>query len=149
MSHKPRTWIFDVDGTILVHKNEGACKQWSGPAFLELCPGVRETFNEIERNCGCIVLITTRPECARPWLEGNLRYYGLFWHHLIMGVPSGPRVLVNDSKPTHTGDTAFSLTVERNGGLELCKNYEESWQKLGAQEPMKFRNPNLDGLGPK
>jgi hypothetical protein len=64
----------------------------------------------------CIVLTTGRKDCTRCELEAELRLHGLFWDHLIMGLPRGPRVVVNDVKPDGAS-TAFGCNLLRNAGL--------------------------------
>ena len=64
-----------------------------------------------------IILVTGRKECTRSETESQLRYHGLVWDQLVMGIGGGVRVLINDKKPLHEGDTATGITIERNIGL--------------------------------
>ena len=106
---KPKTIIIDVDGVIFQHGN-----WWADTPSL---PGIKEAFHEWERKGYCIVIMTARPECMRPELEERLKKNHLFWNHLVMGVSSGERVVINDAKPS--GRCASAHAVERNGDFDL------------------------------
>ena len=62
------------------------------------------------------MLTTARPEGCRAATEYQLRSEGLFWDQLVMGLPVGPRVVINDIKPNGTL-TARAINVKRNEGL--------------------------------
>lgn len=115
-----KTIFLDVDGCVLRHRGEGACVQWSLGAG-ELLPGVREKLDAWEKAGYCVVLVTSRRECCRLDLERHLRALGLFWDQLIMGIPHGERVLVNDAKQGGA-PSARAVVLGRNlglGGLEI------------------------------
>ena len=117
MSSSPMTILLDIDGTILSH-----------PSSLSNCiadkqnvlPGVKEKFACWSRQSYCIILITARPESMRSLTVKQIENAGLYFDHLIMGLPNGPRVLINDSKPS-ADTTAFAYTVKRDAGLEAFK----------------------------
>jgi mannose-6-phosphate isomerase-like protein (cupin superfamily) len=54
------------------------------------------------------------PEVTRAHTEQSLTSLGIFYDELIMGCARGPRILVNDNKPTFPNKTAFAFTLERN-----------------------------------
>lgn len=94
------TWIFDIDGTIVVHngyKNGGD----------RLLPGAKQFFVNVPEK-DLIVLITSRPETAREETEKFLRANGIRYDRIIFGAPTGERILVNDDKP---GGLATSLAL--------------------------------------
>ena len=78
-----------------------------------------------------IIFTTGRPTMFRKMTVGSLKHYGIPYDALIMDLPSGPRILVNDNKPPKDPDGlngsrrekigAHAISVERNGGL----NWEE------------------------
>ena len=121
---KPYTVIVDIDGCIFKHRQQGASVQWG--TCSELLPGVIEQFDLWEKECACIVLITARKESCRALLEERLLRNGLYWDKLIMGVTSGPRYLINDSKGQ--GRSAFAYTMNRNGDLRNAWNRVSSGQ---------------------
>jgi len=108
-----KTIFIDIDGTIVRH-NGDLTEQMRGTHIL---PGVINKFNEWNRKGYCIVLTTGRKECMRSMTEDMLLSYGIFYDKLIMGLPRGQRVLINDSKPDDE-TTALSYTVKRNVGIE-------------------------------
>lgn len=108
------TYFLDLDGTILHHHGKGAVFQWTTADVLE---GWLDWFDKAEKEGACIVLTTARKESSRRWLEEELRRRGLFWDHLLMGLPHGPRVLVNDIKADGQ-ESAYAINVERN---TICK----------------------------
>jgi len=111
----PKTIIIDIDGCIFKHYGKGACHQWL-ESSTELLPHVNEKFDCWEKNGYYIILMTARKESCRPILERTLRNKGLFWDILIMGVPHGERVIINDRKSN--GDVSCSaVNLKRNAGL--------------------------------
>jgi len=110
---KKKTYIVDLDGCVLQHYGRGPSYQWKTCVLLD---GVKEQFDRWEMDGHCVVLMTARKECCRADLEETLRAHGLFWDRLVMGVTSGERVLINDSKPGYE-PSARAVTLERNRGL--------------------------------
>ena len=47
----------------------------------------------------------------------QLKSYGIFYDQLIMGVGGGDRVVINDRKPNSKRDTAYSINLNRNEGV--------------------------------
>jgi hydroxymethylpyrimidine pyrophosphatase-like HAD family hydrolase len=109
-----RTYVIDIDGTILPQNTSDPIAQWRGEPD-ELLPGVVDFFAKAERAGDCVVLFTARRESCRPRLEATLQRLGLFWDALVMGVGNGPRFLIND---TPDGELkASAVKVLRNTGL--------------------------------
>ena len=110
-----KTIFCDIDGCALKHHgNIGkiATEQ------CELLPGVEETFADWAYKGYTIVLTTGRPESLRTLTERQLTVLGLYYHHLIMDLPRGQRVLINDFKPGRNQDAAVGVSVKRNEGLK-------------------------------
>jgi len=110
----PMTIFVDLDGCVFQHHGNGAVKQWSKKPTL--LPNVQLTWNHWEKDSHCIIIITSRRESCRKQLTKWLSEYGLFFDHLIMGVPHGARILINDKKADGS-DSAFTRNLERNAGL--------------------------------
>ena len=91
MPAKRKTILMDIDGTI------EKLLEWR----------VKEYY---------IVLTTARPEGCRAATIDQLRNAGVFYDQLVMGLPAGPRVLINDIKPDGTL-TAEGINLERNTGI--------------------------------
>jgi hypothetical protein len=105
-----KTWFIDLDGTLIVHnahKNGGDI----------LLPNTLNFINSIDKN-DIIVLTTAREEIYSDSTINFLNENGVRFNHIIFGLPSGPRILINDNKPDGT-KTAFAINIERNVGINL------------------------------
>jgi len=117
----PRTIFVDLDGCII---KGAAPRAWQLP--FELLPGVHETFMRWWEAGSHIVIVTGRLECARAWTEGELARLGIFYHQLVMGVGSGTRYLVNDTKPYDpVRPTAVAVNLLRDDGLANIEEFED------------------------
>lgn len=109
LSGLPHTWLFDLDGTLLKHNGHlGA-----GDVIL---PGVKEFWLKIPVD-DSIILLSAREEKYRATTEAVLAEHELRFDVLIMGLPKGERILVNDKKPRGLA-TSISVNVERDAGLK-------------------------------
>jgi len=108
------TYFIDLDGVLTKHHGVSHSHQVLEP--LILLPGALSFLDKLERNEDVIVLCTARKESHRGLLEEQLRTQGIFWDILIMGLPHGPRVLVNDKKDGC--DMTLAINVNRNEGVE-------------------------------
>lgn len=118
---KPKTIFCDLDGTILKH-----CHKFSDLNMIdpELLPGVNEKFNEWDSKGYKIILTTARKESARIMTESHLRCLGLCWDHLIMGVSSGVRVLINDKLKDEDKDRSVAINLITDSGFDSV-----DWEK--------------------
>ena len=108
-----KTIFIDIDGTILRHNGDLSMQIQSKSHVLD---GAVQKFNDWNRKGYYIVLTTGRKECMRDLTAKQLQDTGLFYDQLVMGLPRGQRVLINDSKPD-MNQTALAFTVERNKGI--------------------------------
>lgn len=109
----PKTIFCDIDGTLLKHTGD-ICMQHLIQA--ELLEGVLEQFKGWEKRGYKIYLMTGRKESTRSFTESQLSKLGIIYDHLLMGVGSGKRVLINDLK-SDGSKGAYAINVVRNGGL--------------------------------
>ena len=107
------TIFSDIDGVLWEHLIDLPHMMTERPSLL---PGVQEKFCEWRAKDYYIILTTARPEGCRSTTESQLVSYGLFWDQLVMGLPVGPRVLINDIKPSGL-QTAIAVNLVRNTGL--------------------------------
>ena len=107
------TIICDIDGVIFRHKGD-ITKQHLGPA--EVLTGVKEKLKQWDLEGCTIILITGRRESTRVATEKQLLESGIIYDHLIMGIPRGMRILINDKKQDGT-ETAAAINLERNEGF--------------------------------
>ncbi|NDB60018.1 hypothetical protein EB001_16445 [bacterium] len=109
-SSHPKTWFFDLDGTILEYN-----LIFSAVGKDKLLPGVKELWDTIPEN-DFIVLVTARPNYLKDVTLKFLEKRGIRFNHVIFDLPRGERILVNDEKPGNI-TTAFAWNVKRNKGF--------------------------------
>ncbi len=103
-----KTWIFDLDGTLVVHNG------YKG-GMDSLLPGVKDFYKRNIRDTDYILIITARDSefkgiAEKCLLDNNIRY-----DKIIYDTPRGERILINDRKPWDGGiDTAYSININRN-----------------------------------
>ena len=111
---KPKTIFCDIDGTLLKHVHKFSELIDTVPKLLD---GVREKINQWDSQGHKIILVTARKESAREMTEKHLRDLGLCWDHLIMGVTSGNRILINDKLNKTNPDRSQAVNVITNSGF--------------------------------
>ncbi|RLC89029.1 MAG: hypothetical protein DRJ03_00265 [Chloroflexi bacterium] len=110
-----KTVFCDLDGCVFKHHGDIA-EILANPC--ELLPGAKDSFKKWGHKGYTVILTTGRPESMRSITEQQVRDAGLYYHHLIMDLPRGQRVVINDVKPGRKADTAACVNVERNKGME-------------------------------
>ncbi len=117
MNKRSKTIICDIDCVLLKHANEGLSAQ------LEQSPldGTIEKLTDWDRKGYNIILITGRRESQRELTEKQLGICKIFYDKLVMGVGGGDRILINDRKPNSERDTAYSINLNRNEGVNNVK----------------------------
>ena len=108
MSPLPKTWIFDLDGTLVVQNGY----KLGGDKIL---PGVKDFFDKIPPT-DFILIVTAREEEVREQTIDFLNKVGIRFDRVIFGVPTGERILVNDDKPTGLV-TSYAVRTKRDEGL--------------------------------
>ncbi len=106
LSTLPKTWIFDLDGTILKHngyKNDG---------FDTVLEGAAEYLNAIPKE-DYILILTSRTDEYRDSTIEFLKTSGIRYDELIFNMPMGERIVVNDRKPSGI-DMAFAVNLNRD-----------------------------------
>lgn len=111
---KRKTLFIDIDGTLFKHYGSLQAIFQNEP---ELLPGVMDKIEEWKFHEHFICITTARPESMRKLTEEQLQKVGLFYDLLIMGLPHGERIVINDSKP-NIKDTAIGISIPRNEGLQ-------------------------------
>ena len=103
-----KTWIFDLDGTLVVHNGYKN-------GVDELLSGVKEFYEKNIDDTDYVLIITARNSefkgiAEKCLLDNNIRY-----DRIIYDTPRGERILINDRKPWDGGiDTAYSFNIDRN-----------------------------------
>jgi len=111
----PKTVFCDIDGTLLPHTGD-ILKNLE--AFVPL-PGVVSAIKNWDRLNYRIILTTGRQESARAKTEQQLLAAGIVYSDLLMGLPNGDRVVLNDRKERGVRNTAYAINLVRNKGLEM------------------------------
>lgn len=112
-----KTWIFDLDGTIVKHNGYKIDGQDS------LLPGAKEFFEKISTQ-DKIIFITSRPDALAEATEKFLEENRIPFHQIIYNAPYGERILVNDCKPSGL-QTAIAVNTDRNQFMTMDFEVDE------------------------
>lgn len=114
----PKVIMCDMDGTMVKHKGNIVDMVYGE---MELLPDVRERFAEWFGRGWQIWITTGRPESARQQTTEQLIRLRVPYHRLLMDVPIGVRVVINDRKSADGIATAVAFCVARDEGLVNVK----------------------------
>jgi uncharacterized HAD superfamily protein len=92
LSNLPKTWLIDIDGTIVKHNGYKNGKD----ILLE---GVKDFFDQLDKR-DSVILLTARSEEFREITEEFLQVNHIRYDKIIFGLPTGERILINDNKPS-------------------------------------------------
>jgi len=107
------TVFCDIDGVIFKHHDHS-----SNDPLDNICLKGFDELKSISLSNHVVVLTTARSEKFREPLESLLSAKGIYYDKLVMGLPSGPRFLINDRKPKKVFTTqANEIELIRNRGL--------------------------------
>lgn len=106
LSTLPKTWIFDLDGTLLKHNG------YKTDGVDTVLSGVKEYLNQIPPT-DRIVIFTSRTDEYKEMtlkflIDNQIRY-----DEILFNLPMGERIVVNDRKPSGL-DMAVALNLDRN-----------------------------------
>ncbi len=106
LSTLPKTWIFDLDGTLLKHNGY---KTDEKDTLLE---GVKEYLDSIPKQ-DYILVMTSRTDEYRDMTISFLHDNGIRYDQILFNIPMGERIVVNDRKPSGI-DMAFAVNFDRD-----------------------------------
>lgn len=111
----PKTVFCDIDGTLVPHTGDTIknLSNWSNAL-----PGAIDAIRNWDRANYRIILTTGRKESTRAATEKQLNLYGIVYDDLLMGLPNGDRIILNDRKNRGAINTAYAINLVRNQGLE-------------------------------
>ena len=101
-----KTWILDLDGTLLKHNGymlDGADSVLKETARL---------LSNIKRE-DMVIIITSRERSYKDQTEKFLRENGIRFDKIIYGAPYGERILINDDKPSGRR-MAYAIGIKRD-----------------------------------
>ena len=113
LSNLAKTFIFDLDGTLLAHNGYKHEKE-------ELLTGVKEFFDEYVTTEDCVIMITARKTKFKEETINFLRNNNIPFDHIIFDLPHGERLLFNDKKNSGL-KTAHCVNLSRDEGLSKIK----------------------------
>jgi len=106
LSTLPKTWIFDLDGTILKHNG------YILDGRDTLLQGAKEYLDAIPKE-DKIIIFTSRTEAYRQITMEFLTENQIRFDEILFHMPLGERIIVNDRKPSGL-DMAVALNVDRD-----------------------------------
>lgn len=106
LSTLPKTWIFDLDGTLLKHNG------YKIDGYDTLLDGVKEYINSIPEQ-DYILILTSRTDEFRDMTISFLQGNGIQYDQILFNIPMGERIVVNDRKPSGI-DMAFAVNSDRD-----------------------------------
>ena len=118
LSSLSKTWIFDVDGTIVKHNG------YLIDGHDTLLEGVSNFFDSLSED-DKIILLTARKEEYLDDLKDFLANNKIRYDNLLTNMPVGERILVNDTKPSGL-KTAYAVNVKRNANLMIEYKIKDS-----------------------
>lgn len=110
----PKTIFCDIDGTLVEHTGD-IIRNYS--TQVNVLPNVLENIKQWDKLNYRIILTTGRQESIRKATEEALEKAGIVYSQLIMGIPNGDRVLINDKKTRGIRNTAYAINLVRNKGM--------------------------------
>ena len=114
LSTLPKTWIFDLDGTLVKHNG------YKIDGCDTLLPGAKEYVESIPAEDKILILTSRTDEYEEMTLE-FLEQNGIRYDKIMFNMPMGERIVVNDRKPSGI-DMAVAVNLERDNGN--YPNYE-------------------------
>lgn len=105
LSALPKTWFIDIDGVVFIHNG-----YLNGEDTL--VEGFMDFYNQIG-NEDKIIFVSARKEELRGVTEKAFKKHGIRYDMIILEVPVGERVLINDEKPQGL-KTSVSINTKRD-----------------------------------
>lgn len=106
LSTLPKTWIFDLDGTLLKHNG------YKLDGKDTVLPGAREYLAGLPLE-DRVVILTSRTEEYREKTLCFLEENRIRYDDILFSMPMGERILVNDRKPSGL-DMAVAVNLDRD-----------------------------------
>lgn len=106
LSTLPKTWIFDLDGTMVKHNG------YKTDGYDSLLDGVKEYLDGLPEE-DFVLILTSRTEEYREKTLAFLKDNGVRYDKILFNMPMGERIVVNDRKPSGV-DMAVAMNVNRD-----------------------------------
>ena len=106
LSTLPKTWIFDLDGTLVKHNG------YKIDGHDTLLAGAKEYLDALPDDDYILILTSRTDEYKEMTLE-FLEQNGIRYDEILFNMPMGERIVVNDRKPSGI-DMAVCVNVDRD-----------------------------------
>lgn len=106
LSTLPKTWVFDLDGTLLKHNG------YKLDGRDSVLPGALEYLKTIPSE-DKIVIFTSRTDEYRQMTLDFLEGQGIRYDKILFNMPMGERIIVNDRKPSGL-DMSVAINIDRD-----------------------------------
>ncbi len=106
LSTLPKTWIFDLDGTLVKHNG------YKIDGHDTLLDGAKEYVECIPTEDKILILTSRTDEYKDMTLE-LLEQNGIRYDEILFNMPMGERIVVNDRKPSGI-DMAVAVNIDRD-----------------------------------
>ena len=106
MSTLPKTWIFDLDGTLLKHNG------YKIDGIDTLLDGAKEYIDSIPEE-DFILILTSRTDEYKEMTLAFLKDNCIRYDEILFNMPMGERIVVNDRKPSGL-DMAVAINTDRD-----------------------------------
>ncbi len=106
LSTLPKTWVFDLDGTLLKHNG------YKLDGEDTVLPGALEYLHAIPAE-DKIIIFTSRTEEYKQMTLNFLAAHEIRYDEILFNMPMGERIIVNDRKPSGL-DMSVAINIDRN-----------------------------------
>ncbi len=110
LSNLNKTWIFDIDGTIVKHNG------YKIDGYDTLLEGAKEFFDNIPQD-DMVILLTSRTDEYKDMTINFLEKNNIRYNHIIFNAPFGERIIINDAKPSGL-KMSYAINSERDKFFE-------------------------------
>lgn len=106
LSTLAKTWIFDLDGTLLKHNG------YKTDGHDTLLCGVKDFLADIPEQ-DFILILTSRTDDYKDKTLAFLKDAGIRYDQILFNIPMGERIVINDRKPSGI-DMAYAMNMDRD-----------------------------------
>lgn len=106
LSTLPKTWVFDLDGTLLKHNG------YKIDGMDTILPGALDYLKTIPSE-DKIVIFTSRTDEYKQMTLDFLQMNGIRYDEILFNMPMGERIIVNDRKPSGL-DMSVAINIDRD-----------------------------------